>query len=558
MKSKRVERQIREVSEFLVAAISDLNKCVHASERRLAWKMDTLREPGAERTETVESLRQSLNAVKDEQKITVEKPLMDSLQFDIGTWALKTFPTRNMKSLLVHLIREAKELQSTHEPVEAADCAVLLFSYAHICRFSLLDEVAKKMGINYSRKWKEPDEEGVIEHIEEETPKGSLCCDKCGSQIAGVRITRMGKRDNYHTVESREQSQAEKPPDGVCPICLRWRDDNGRCWCRGNNIPYDGKGKWEPQKPDDLSGYTKESREIIQRGCAQKGTVDRGSFAESDICANCGSTRKPEWFRCMLQCQDCGGDFEVPHEPGERPTMAMYRVAMYIDRIKNCLDIAGTDTTDLDIIYNEIVRLRSENERLEAAVKTAEIEKEANDGSWAHDYETEIARLKASNTEKDETYKNLCVNCWEALGIADSNDNTLVWHINLMRQENAKLVTGLGKECADERRDHSKAMADLMSSTNAKIGKLKEELATHKEALHNAIHGPGSGGGISTSDGPSDEELIKHQEVTRRVRNLLSSVNDKYGAAVWNGNIIRKKLGNCLEPVEKDTEHREG
>ncbi len=180
----------------------------------------------------------------------------------------------------------------------------------------------------------------------------------------------------------------------------------------------------------------------------------------------------------------------------EQP-VAMYGIAIYLDRIKDRLNASGVDTADLGIVRNEIVRLQEkiaeteglaksqksqigshladilrlgeegkqsrdevkhlkfENERLEAVVKAGEIEEEANDESWAQDYETEIAGLKTSNTEKDE-------------------------------------------------------------------------------------------------------ELIKHKEVTSRVRELLNSVNAKnendLGAALWNGNLIRSKLGKCLEPVEVGVE----
>ncbi|KKL44641.1 hypothetical protein LCGC14_2363670, partial [marine sediment metagenome] len=159
----------------------------------------------------------------------------------------------------------------------------------------------------------------------------------------------------------------------------------------------------------------------------------------------------------------------------EQP-VAMYGIAIYLDRIKDRLNASGVDTADLGIVRNEIVRhladilrlgeegkqsrdevkhLKFENERLEAVVKAGEIEEEANDESWAQDYETEIAGLKTSNTEKDE-------------------------------------------------------------------------------------------------------ELIKHKEVTSRVRELLNSVNAKnendLGAALWNGNLIRSKLGKCLEPVEVGVE----
>jgi hypothetical protein len=40
-------------------------------------------------------------------------------------------------------------------------------------------------------------------------------------------------------------------PEGVCPICHRWRDRFGRCACRGNNIGYDGRGQWHPEPEEE-------------------------------------------------------------------------------------------------------------------------------------------------------------------------------------------------------------------------------------------------------------------------------------------------------------------
>ncbi len=67
---------------------------------------------------------------------------------------------------MAHLRREVDELAADHSPEEAADCFILLLGHAHENGYDLLAAAKRKMAINYERKWGEPDEEGVVEHIE--------------------------------------------------------------------------------------------------------------------------------------------------------------------------------------------------------------------------------------------------------------------------------------------------------------------------------------------------------------------------------------------------------
>jgi hypothetical protein len=87
------------------------------------------------------------------------------LQWWQGTWSGHTFATESSQSLLNHLKRELKELESSGDPEEAADCLLLLLSYAHRNRIDLFSEAVKKYYINQRRKWGQPDAEGVVEHI---------------------------------------------------------------------------------------------------------------------------------------------------------------------------------------------------------------------------------------------------------------------------------------------------------------------------------------------------------------------------------------------------------
>ena len=82
-------------------------------------------------------------------------------------WQTTTFPNANKNGILEHLKREVEELAEHHSPHEAADIFILLLEHSNLCGYNLLQESVRKLEINKKRKWKEPDEYGVIEHIKE-------------------------------------------------------------------------------------------------------------------------------------------------------------------------------------------------------------------------------------------------------------------------------------------------------------------------------------------------------------------------------------------------------
>lgn len=88
-------------------------------------------------------------------------------QDEIGKWANDTFGqnVQTYKGVLAHLCKEVIELVETNEPVEAADCFLLLLQHAHECGYDLMEEAKKKHQINLKRKWGKPDKHGCIEHI---------------------------------------------------------------------------------------------------------------------------------------------------------------------------------------------------------------------------------------------------------------------------------------------------------------------------------------------------------------------------------------------------------
>ncbi len=47
--------------------------------------------------------------------------------------------------------------------------------------------------------------------------------------------------------EKDEELEAYMDAGAVCVICHYWRDKKGHCGCRGNNLPYDGRGAYKPK-----------------------------------------------------------------------------------------------------------------------------------------------------------------------------------------------------------------------------------------------------------------------------------------------------------------------
>ena len=92
---------------------------------------------------------------------------MTSFQREVGEWGDKIFPGGTPHSIVAHLRKEVKKLAESHDPEEGADCLLLLLHHAHKVGYDLMIEAFKKFKINQNRKWGEPDENGVIEHIRE-------------------------------------------------------------------------------------------------------------------------------------------------------------------------------------------------------------------------------------------------------------------------------------------------------------------------------------------------------------------------------------------------------
>jgi NTP pyrophosphatase (non-canonical NTP hydrolase) len=92
----------------------------------------------------------------------------------IFEWAQSAFPNQTEKGLANHLVKESKELVDgiyvgDYEE-ELADCFMLVLELSK--KFGMtIDQLCfltfEKLQKNKLRKWKEPDQDGVIEHVEE-------------------------------------------------------------------------------------------------------------------------------------------------------------------------------------------------------------------------------------------------------------------------------------------------------------------------------------------------------------------------------------------------------
>lgn len=75
---------------------------------------------------------------------------------------------------LNHLAKEVKEtIEHPSDPMEYADCVLLILDAARRAGFTLkqlLDTCHKKLEINKARKWGDPGEDGVVQHIREPLP----------------------------------------------------------------------------------------------------------------------------------------------------------------------------------------------------------------------------------------------------------------------------------------------------------------------------------------------------------------------------------------------------
>lgn len=138
---------------------------------------------------------------------------LQKLMTDISEWSNKTFGDGQRNPAIVyHLKKEVNELiavfegnpRNAHRQLwfEYADCLMLLLDSALHAGFTardLIDATREKLEINKTRKWGKPDENGVIEHVEQPQPTA-----EGAEEILASLVESLGEPDNSVTDHSYE------------------------------------------------------------------------------------------------------------------------------------------------------------------------------------------------------------------------------------------------------------------------------------------------------------------------------------------------------------------
>lgn len=82
------------------------------------------------------------------------------------SWGDATFPHETLRSLAIHIRKEARELwRNPTDPHEIADVLMLTFALAHMAGVDPVAALREKLAICKAREWGEPDADGVTEHV---------------------------------------------------------------------------------------------------------------------------------------------------------------------------------------------------------------------------------------------------------------------------------------------------------------------------------------------------------------------------------------------------------
>ena len=100
-----------------------------------------------------------------------KKVTLDSVAEEACEWGDKQFggAYEQVPATVAHLRKEVEELsENPYDSEEQADCFLLICHTAHRARTPLAVVAYKKLQKNKTRKWGEPNEDGVIEHIRDD------------------------------------------------------------------------------------------------------------------------------------------------------------------------------------------------------------------------------------------------------------------------------------------------------------------------------------------------------------------------------------------------------
>ena len=102
-------------------------------------------------------------------------PTLDSVSRDVVAWANATFPQSSLGGKITHLEREVRELREAATTAwsppperlaeELADVFMILAHTAAFVGVDLARAVAEKLAICKTRKWGNPDADGIVEHV---------------------------------------------------------------------------------------------------------------------------------------------------------------------------------------------------------------------------------------------------------------------------------------------------------------------------------------------------------------------------------------------------------
>lgn len=82
------------------------------------------------------------------------------------SWGNATFPRETLRSLSIHIRKEARELwKNPSDPHEIADVLMLTFALANMAGVDAVSAFREKLAICRAREWGEPDENGMTEHV---------------------------------------------------------------------------------------------------------------------------------------------------------------------------------------------------------------------------------------------------------------------------------------------------------------------------------------------------------------------------------------------------------
>lgn len=121
---------------------------------------------------------------------------LDSLRDEIIEWQRATFPTSTPASKLAHLRREIAELAKN--PIDENELADVFFLWCALTAdfdeqrgtVHIAEAIRSKLDENRSRKWSQPDAEGVVEHIRENPAPVRLASEGhapcCGEYVEDV------------------------------------------------------------------------------------------------------------------------------------------------------------------------------------------------------------------------------------------------------------------------------------------------------------------------------------------------------------------------------------